>query len=276
MLDITNLDYSGILTLLGEYALKIAVAFLIFFIGKWVADRIILVAEKILNHSKIDQTLVNFTINLSKTLFLIFIILAALSHIGIETTSFVAVLGAVSLAIGMAFKDTFLNIGAGVLIVFFKPFKIGDLVELAGELGTATEINLFTTYVKMPNNNILIIPNSQVIGSKIVNYSLTPTRRADLIFSISYDDNIKTAKDSIIEVLSKNDKILKDPLYFVGVDSLGDSSVNLLARFWTKNDDFANACFEVKESVKLIFDEREISIPFPQLHINHKNLQLKL
>ncbi|PPB55348.1 mechanosensitive ion channel family protein [Campylobacter hyointestinalis] len=266
---IQNLDYMAILALVGKYGLNFIVSILIFFIGKWIILKLIFVLEKILDKTKIDPMLSNFVLNSARILLFIFVILAALSNLGIETTSFVAVLGAVGLAIGMAFKDTFGNIGAGVLIVFFKPFKLGDSIDIGGSIGTATELNLFSTYLTTSDNKTIIIPNSQVISSKIINYSLKPNRRVDLTFSIDYKDDLKLARDIILDIAARKNIILNDPAPFVGVLSLGDNSVNLAARFWAKNENYWAVYHQMLEEVKIAFDENGISIPFPQVVTHH-------
>ncbi|CUU68067.1 MscS mechanosensitive ion channel [Campylobacter hyointestinalis subsp. hyointestinalis] len=266
---IQNLDYMAILALVGKYGLNFIVSILIFFIGKWIISKLTFVLGKILGKTRIDPMLSNFVLNSARTLLFIFVILAALSNLGIETTSFVAVLGAVGLAIGMAFKDTFGNIGAGVLIIFFKPFKLGDSIDIGGSIGTATELNLFSTYLTTGDNKTIIIPNSQVISSKIINYSLKPNRRVDLTFSIDYKDDLKLARDIILDIAARKNIILNDPAPFVGVLSLGDNSVNLAARFWAKNENYWAVYHQMLEEVKIAFDENGISIPFPQVVTHH-------
>lgn len=266
---IQNLDYMAILALMGKYSLNFIVSILIFFIGKWIISKLTFVLGKILGKTRIDPMLSNFVLNSARTLLFIFVILAALSNLGIETTSFVAVLGAVGLAIGMAFKDTFGNIGAGVLIIFFKPFKLGDSIDIGGSIGTATELNLFSTYLTTGDNKTIIIPNSQVISSKIINYSLKPNRRVDLTFSIDYKDDLKLARDIILDIAARKNIILNDPTPFVGVISLGDNSVNLAARFWAKNENYWAVYHQMLEEVKIAFDENGISIPFPQVVTHH-------
>lgn len=266
---IQNLDYMAIFALVGKYGLNFIVSILIFFIGKWIISKLTFVLGKILGKTRIDPMLSNFVLNSARTLLFIFVILAALSNLGIETTSFVAVLGAVGLAIGMAFKDTFGNIGAGVLIIFFKPFKLGDSIDIGGSIGTATELNLFSTYLTTGDNKTIIIPNSQVISSKIINYSLKPNRRVDLTFSIDYKDDLKLARDIILDIAARKNIILNDPAPFVGVLSLGDNSVNLAARFWAKNENYWAVYHQMLEEVKIAFDENGISIPFPQVVTHH-------
>lgn len=266
---IHNIDYMFFLNIAGKYALNFVFSILIFFVGRWAIGRISIIVDKILKKSKIDPLLAYFISNCVKTFLFIFVILAALSNLGIETTSFVAVLGAVGLAIGMAFKDTFGNVGAGVLIIFFRPFKMGDLVEIAGTAGVIDSMNLFSTFLKTGDDKIVIIPNSQVISGKIINYSLTPTRRIDLTFGIDYKDDIRLAKEIILKIANENPLVLKEPGPFVGVINLGDNSVDLMAKIWVNNGDYWVVYHSMLEKVKIAFDEAGISIPFPQLVTHH-------
>lgn len=265
---LNNINYVHILSITSGYILKFIVSLLIFFIGKWIILKISILLERIVKKTKIDPTLGIFALNITKTMLFIFVIIAALSNLGIQTASFIAVLGAIGLAIGMAFKDTFGNIGAGVLIIFFKPFKLGDSIDVGGFSGTATELNLFSTYLTTGDNKVIVIPNSQVISSKIINFSLTPTRRIDLNFAIDYKDDLKFAKQIILDVAANKENILKEPKPFVGVSSLGDNSVNLVARFWVENRDYGTVYHQILEEVKFAFDENGICVPCPKI-VNH-------
>ncbi len=270
-----KIEYMRILALCGEYALKFVISLIIFFVGKWLAEKITQVFEKIVSKTKIDKMLSVFLVNAVKTMLLIFVIIAALSNLGIETTSFVAVLGAMGLAVGMAFKDTFGNIGAGVLIIFFKPFRLGDFVEIGGMSGFVRELNLFSTYIVTRDFRTIIIPNSQVIAAKIINYSLQNKRRVDLVFSIDYGDDIRKARSIILDLAAKNPLILTGERNsaekpFVGVLTLNDSSVDLAARFWVRTEDYWSVYHGMLEAVKYAFDENGITIPFPQV-VEHRS-----
>ena len=266
---VKDIDYANIMMLCLQYSLRLVVSLLIFFVGKWIIGKLSVVFEKIITQTQIDKMLAHFAINAVKTLLFIFVILAALSNLGIETTSFIAVIGALSLAIGMSFKDTFGNVGAGVLIIFFRPFKLGDFIDINGANGHVRDINLFSTYVLTSDNRTIIVPNSQVIGSRIINFSLQPYRRVDLVFGIDYGDDIKKARDIIIKIAQNNPLVLNNANApakpFVGVLELADSSVNLAARFWVKTPDYWDAYFSLIEDIKIAFDENGISIPFPQV-----------
>lgn len=264
-----NLDYIGFAMLCGKYAIRFIVSLLIFFVGKWIIGKLSFIIEKVISRIKIDPMLAGFLLNIIKTLLFIFVVLAALSNLGIETTSFIAVLGAVGLAIGMSFKDTFSNIGAGVLIIFFRPFKLGDFIEINGVSGRAGEINLFSTLIHTSDNRTIIMPNSQVIANRIINYSLQEFRRVDLVFGIEYSEDIKKVRELIIQTANANPAVLRAPEApadpFVGVLEFADSSINLAVRCWVRTPNYWNAYFELNEEIKNTFDKNGINIPFPQV-----------
>jgi small conductance mechanosensitive channel len=180
----------------------------------------------------------------------------------------VAILGAAGLAIGLALQGTLSNVGAAVLIILFRPFKVGDFVTVAGETGTVDDINLFSTTLSPVDNRTIIIPNGKIIGDTITNYSKKEKRRIDLVFGIGYGDDLKLAKETLTEILNADERILKDPEPFVAVSELGDSSVNFVTRSWVKTEDYWNVHFDTIEKVKLTFDERGISIPYPQMDVH--------
>ncbi len=252
----------------SEFGVKLIGAIAIFIIGKMVAKWLKKVFTKAFNKANVDATLTKFIVDVIYTLMLIFIVIAALSTLGVPTTSFVAILGAVGLSIGLAFKDTFANIGAGVLLIVFRPFKIGDFVEVAGVAGVVEEINIFNVLIKTGDNKSIIVPNSKTIGDNIVNYSKKPTRRVDLVFGIGYDDDLKLAKQTLVDIVSADDRVLKDPAPFVAVSELADSSVNFVVRAWVNSADYWGVHFDTLEKVKLVFDEKGISIPYPQMDIH--------
>ncbi|MFL1705515.1 mechanosensitive ion channel family protein [Campylobacter sp. MOP7] len=264
-----DINFDTIWSLISSYSLKILGSIAILLIGKWLVDRVSKLLSKVITVSKFDETLSRFILNVIKTLLIVFVIIAAISNLGIETSMFVAAFGALGLAIGMAFKDTFSNIGAGILIVFFRPFKIGDTVEVSGVLGVVSEISIFSTILKTGDNKTIIVPNGQIINDNIINYSKEGTRRVEIVFGIDYNDDLKLAKEIILKIANENPKVLKNPVPFVGVSSLGDNSVNLAARLWCLSGDFMDVQFSMLEAVKLEFDNQGISIPFPQLNIHY-------
>ncbi len=254
-----------------EYIINIALALAIFFIGKIAAKWITDFTLNSLNKSgQLDETLREFLQSVIYGLLLVVVVLAALSQIGIETTSFIAILGAVGLAVGLAFQSTLSNISAGVMIVIFKPIKVGEFVEAGGAAGIIEEINIFNTIMKTGDNKTIIISNSNIIGGNIVNYSRKETRRVDITFGIGYDDDLKLAKKILEEILNKDERILKEPAPFVAVSELADSSVNFVTRSWVNSSDYWGVYFDTMEKVKLKFDKKGISIPYPQMDVHQK------
>ncbi len=264
-----NFDYlSGLVTL---YGLRIIFAIVIFYVGKWISKWLTNLSKKLMMKANVDETLRSFVGSLIYVLLMVFVILAALSKLGINTTSFIAILGAAGLAVGLALQGTLANVGAAVLIIIFKPFKIGDFVEAGGALGTIQEINMFSTIFKTGDNKIVIVPNSAVISGKVTNFSAKDTRRVDWVFGIGYEDDLRLAKNILEDIIKSNDKVLEEPAYLVAVSELADSSVNFTVRAWVNSPDYWNVYFDTIEKVKLTFDEKGISIPYPQLDIHQKN-----
>jgi len=254
----------------SEYGLKIITALAICVVGKWFVKKLTRISKKIMLKAKIDVTLVGFAENLIYFMLLVMVVLASLSILGINTNSFIAVFGAAGLAIGLALQGSLANIGAAVLIIIFRPFKVGDIIQAAGVSGTVKEINLFSTIILPFDKGTIIIPNSSIIRDNIVNLSDRESRRVEHIFGISYDDDLKLAKEILTNIVANDSRVLLDPPSLVAVSGLGDNSVNLIVRAWTSNDDFWDVHYDMLENVKLAFDENGISIPYPQMdiHIN--------
>jgi len=262
----------GILETLKEYAalygLKIVGAILIFIIGRIVAGMFGKLVRKVLERSNVDQTLTKFLATLTRITVLTFVIIAAIGTVGVQTASFVAILGAAGLAVGFALQGSLANFAAGVMLIVFRPFSTGQYVTAGGESGTVEEIHIFHTIMKTPDNKRVIIPNSQITSGSITNYSANDTRRIDLVFGIGYDDNIKKAKDILLKLVSEDERILKDPAPTVAVSELGDSSVNFVTRPWVNTPDYWAVYFDLTEKVKTTFDKEGISIPFPQRDVH--------
>jgi len=263
-----DFNFNTIIGFLSAYGVKLIGAILIFYIGKIVAKFLKNFSEKAMQKAKLDETITKFGTNVIYGGLMLFIILAALSTLGINTNSFIAVLGAAGLAVGLAFQGTLSNVGAGVLLVFFRPFNVNDFISAAGESGVVEEINLFSTLLKTLDNKQIIIPNSAIIGGNITNFSAKETRRVDLTFGIGYDDDLKLAKTTLEEIINADERVLKDPAPFVAVSELADSSVNFTVRTWVKSEDYWGVYFDTIEKVKLTFDEKNISIPYPQMDIH--------
>lgn len=253
------------------YGTKIVVALLIFIIGKWVAKKMRSVTEGVMKNREVDDALVNFGSSMVYYALLIFVVIAALGQIGIQTASFVAIVGAAGLAVGLAMQGSLSNFAAGVLIIIFKPFKIGDFVEMAGTAGVIENIMIFTTEMKTGDNKKVIVPNSSVLGGIITNYSANDTRRVDLVMGIGYNDDIDKAKGVLAELINADERVLKDPAPLIAVSELADSSVNFVVRPWVKSADYWGVYFDLTEAVKKRFDQEGISIPYPQQDIHlHK------
>jgi len=252
----------------SEYGLKIIAAIFIFILGKWAVKKVTTVAKKLMHKAKVDKTLVEFGTSLLSFVLMLMVVLASLNSLGVNTTSFIAVFGAAGLAIGLALQGSLANIGAAVLIIVFRPFKVGDFIEAAGAAGTVKDVNLFSTILTPADNRTIIVPNSAIIGGNIVNFSHQKERRVDLTFGIGYDDDLKLAKETLMELMQADERILKEPAPFVAVSALGDSSVNLVCRAWVETANYWSVFFSMTEHVKLTFDEKGISIPYPQMDVH--------
>jgi small conductance mechanosensitive channel len=255
----------------ADFASSLLVAILIFVIGRWLSILISTIIARVMIKAKVEKTLVNFVQHLCYIALLAFVIIAALSKLGIQTASFIAVVGAAGLAVGLALQGSLANFASGVLMLIFKPFKIGDFVEVAGTKGTVKEIQIFNTVLASPDNVRVIVPNAQVTGGNILNYSANGTRRVDLIIGVSYEDDLKKAHDVIEQVLVDDDRILKDPPATVAVSELGDSSVNFVVRPWVKAADYWDVYFDVTAKVKLALESNGLTIPFPQRDVHIKD-----
>jgi small conductance mechanosensitive channel len=253
--------------LLNNY-LSLVMALLIFFIGKWVANLITKAARAIMLKAKMEQILVSFIARIINTVLIVFVVVAALTQLGIETTSLVALIGAAGLAVGLALKDSLQNFASGVMLISFRPFKAGDFVEVAGVSGVVERIAIFATTMRTGDNKEITVPNGSIYGGTIVNYSARPTRRVDMVFGIGYGDDLKKAKALIEKVLSEDERILKDPAPIVAVSELADSSVNFVVRPWVNSADYWPVYWDTHEKIKLTFDENGISIPFPQMDVH--------
>ena len=261
------------ITYTSEYGLKIIAALLIFIIGKWFVKKVTKMTKNLMNKAKVDTTLVEFTESVIYFALLLMVVLASLNTLGVNTTSFVAVFGAASLAIGLALQGSLANVGAAVLIIVFRPFKVGDFVDAGGATGKVEDINLFSTIIAPVDNRTIIVPNSAIVSKNITNYSMKENRRVDHTFGIGYDDDLKLAKNTLLEIINADERILQEPEPFVAVSELGDSSVNFVVRAWVKSDDYWDVHFDMLERVKLTFDEKGISIPYPQMDVHMQKLE---
>ena len=252
----------------SEYGMKIVSALLIFIIGKWAIKKLTAVSKLLMEKAKVDQTLVEFAESVIYFILLLMVVLASLNALGVNTTSFIAVFGAAGLAIGLALQGSLANIGAAVLIIVFRPFKVGDFVDAGGATGTVEDVNLFSTIITPIDNRTIIVPNASIISGNITNYSKKPNRRVDHVFGIGYDDDLKLAKETLMQIMKADERILTEPAPFVAVGELGDNSVNFVVRAWVDTADYWDVYFEIIEKVKLTFDEKGISFPYPQMDVH--------
>jgi small conductance mechanosensitive channel len=250
------------------YGVKVIAAIAIFIIGRWAAKGFRSVTKRLMVKRNVDPTITGFLGNLIYMGLLVFVVIAALGQLGIQTTSFIAILGAAGLAIGLALQGSLANFAAGFLMIIFKPFKVGDYIEAGGVAGTVETIQIFTTTLKTPDNKTVIVPNAGVTGGNIVNWTVKGTRRADMVFGIGYDDDIDKAKQIIADVLGKDDRILKDPPMLIAVSELADSSVNFVVRPWVSIENYWGVYFDAMENIKKAFDAAGVSIPYPQQDVH--------
>ncbi len=254
-------------TMVLSYGPKLVLAIVTLFVGLWLINRIVNTARRQME-TRADPTLGGFIGSLSSIALKAMLLIAVASMIGIETTSFIAVLGAAGLAVGLALQGSLANFAGGVLILFFKPFRIGDVIEAQGFLGTVKEIQIFNTILKTPDNRTIIIPNGALSNSSMVNITREPTRRVDMKFGIGYGDDIDKAKEVLRGLITSDPRILKDPEYVLVVSGLGESSVDFTVRVWANKEDYWGVFFDMQEKVKKAFDSNDISIPFPQRDVH--------
>lgn len=250
---------------------KIGMALVVLIIGWWIVGRVVSVTLNTMDKKGVDVTLQRFLSGLISIGLKALLLISVASMVGIATTSFIAVLGAAGLAIGLALQGSLSNFAGGVLLILFKPYKVGDFIETQGHAGVVQSIQIFNTIMKTGDNKTIIIPNGPVSNGSIINYSTESTRRVDMSFGIGYDDDIDAAKAALEEIISAEERILKDPSHMVVVAELADSSVNFTVRVWVNAADYWGVFFTMQETVKKTFDAKKISIPYPQQDVHmHK------
>tara|TARA_R110000868_G_scaffold166550_5_gene400578 strand:- start:2044 stop:2859 length:816 start_codon:yes stop_codon:yes gene_type:complete len=262
-MNLENIDTEKWLQLTLDYGLKIIGAILIWIIGSWVIKNLLKAFRKIMAKGDYDVSLQKFLANLIKWVLKIVLIIVVLGTMGIETTSLAAVVAAAGLAIGLALQGSLGNFAGGVLIMIFKPFKIGDLIEAQGEMGVVKQIEIFTTKLTGLSNREIIIPNGSLSNGNIINYTTEGTRRVDLVIGVGYDSDIKKTKDVLMHVLTSHSKVLKEPAPSVNVMELADSSINFAVRPWCNAEDYWAVYFGITEHVKEALDAAGIDIPYP-------------
>ena len=263
-----NLEKNSISNLLLEIGGRVGIALLVLIVGFWLAKQLSRGLQKILVSRSTDAGLVSFLRSLSSIVLKVLVVITAITQLGVEMTSFVAILGAAGLAIGMAFSGTLSNFAGGVMILLFKPFKVGDYIETQGEKGTVQDILIFNTILTTLDNKVIILANGAVANDTIINYTKAQKRRVDWTFGISYGDDLKTAKDLLYKFISEDDRILQEEENFVSIGALGDSSVNLSVRAWVNVDDYWPVFFAMNERVYEEFSKAGLTIPFPQVDVH--------
>ena len=267
------LTRADLIPLLTSWAIKIVLALAIYVIGKWIARRLTKLLTRLLEGREFDPTLVSFLSNLVYAILLVAVILAALDTLGLPVTSLVAVVGAAGLAIGLAMKDSLGNFAAGVMLVMFRPFKKGDFVEVAGVAGSVDEIRIFSTTMTTPDNKVIIIPNGQVAAGTVTNYSAKEQRRVDMEFGVSYDDDLKVAREVLTRICANHPLVLEEPATKIFVKNLGASSVDFAVRPWVNTSDYWTVWGDLLEQGKAELEAAGCSIPYPQtdVHLHPQN-----
>lgn len=251
-----------------EYGTALILAIVIFYLGRIIVGRVVAVTSRVMLARGMDETLVNFICSILRWLGMLFVTIAALSQLGVDTTSLVALIGAAGLAIGLSLQGSLANLAAGVMLIIFKPFKKGDFIDAGGAMGTVDSISIFTTVVTTPDNKEIIVPNGAIIGGNITNFSARPTRRVDMVFGVAYTDDLRKTRQILEEIIAADSRILSEPAPVITVGELADSSVNFLVRPWVQAADYWDVLWDTTETVKLRFDAEGISIPFPQMDVH--------
>ena len=247
---------------------NLLIALVIFYVGRLVIGLVVRALHKVMQKNDVDETLETFVCNLVRMVLLVVVIIAAIGALGIETTSFIAIFGAAGLAVGLALQGSLSNFASGVLIVLFRPYKVGDFIEAAGINGVVEQVQILTTILKTGDNKQVIVPNSQIMDSIITNYSANDTRRVDMVVGVSYDDDLDKVRRTLEELVAADERILDAPACTIAVSALADSSVNFVVRPWAKTSDYWGVMFDLTEAIKKRFDKEGISFPFPQQDVH--------
>jgi len=264
-----NIDIAELINVyIIPWGINIAFALIIFFVGKLVVKGVISIARKLLEKSGTDGILIDFICAISNAVLMLFIAIAALDQLGVDTTSLVALIGAAGLAIGLSLQDSLKNFASGVMLIMFRPFKDGDFVEAGGTAGVVEKINIFNTVMRTGDNREVIVPNGAIYGGTITNFSARDTRRIDMVFGIGYGDDIRKAKEIMQQIISADERVLAEPEPLIAVAELADSSVNFNVRPWVNSGDYWPVRFDLTEKIKIAFDDNGISIPYPQMDLH--------
>ncbi len=260
--------WENLLTVFVKYGKNLLIAAAILIVGRLIAKKLKTLLAQAMEKSKTDPMLISFITSMAYVLVMVFLVITALGVLGIPTASFVVVLGSAGLAIGLALQGALANFAAGVLMLIFKPFKVGDVIEGAGVLGVVDHVEIFNTVLRTPDNRSIIVPNAKMLGDNLINYTVTGTRRVDLVAGVGYSDDLSKVRTVLDGILKSDDRILPDPEPKIGVVELADSSVNFAVRPWVKTEDYWDVYFDITEQIKLRFDEEGINIPFPQRDVH--------
>jgi small conductance mechanosensitive channel len=270
--QVSGFDWNHLVELIKtqgvDLAINIAIAIAIFYVGKLIVGFIVRGIHKVMQQREVDKTLETFVCNFVRIALMVIVVVAAIGQIGIQTTSFIAIFGAAGLAVGLALQGSLSNFAAGVLIVMFRPYKVGDFIEAAGISGVVEEVQILTTILKTGDNKQIIVPNGQIMDSIITNYSANDTRRIDMVVGVSYDDDLDKVHKTLKELVAAEERILEDPATTIAVSELGDSSVNFVLRPWVRTADYWGVKFDLTEAIKKRFDQEGISFPFPQQDVH--------
>lgn len=258
-----NEAYNFLATKGVDFGINLVSAIAIFVIGKWIAGMLTRLVGRVMDRAKIDETLSSFLCNIVRVGLTAFVILAAIDRLGVDTTSFAAILAAAGLAVGFALQGSLSNFAAGVMLILFKPFKAGDFVEAGGSTGVIEEIQIFNTLMRTGDNVQIIVPNGAITGGTITNFSAKENRRVDLVIGCGYSDDLRAVKQYLEELVKSDERILQEPEPVVAVSELADSSVNFVVRPWVKSEDYWAVKWDLTEKVKLDFDARGFNFPFP-------------
>ena len=251
-----------------DFGINVVIALAIFYLGKMVISLVVRGIRKVMQRQEVDKTLETFVCNLVRMVLLVIVVIAAIGQLGIQTTSFIAIFGAAGLAVGLALQGSLSNFAAGVLIVLFRPYRVGDFIEAAGISGVVEQVQILTTILKTGDNKQIIVPNGQIMDSIITNYSANDKRRVDMVVGVSYDDDLDKVRSTIEELIAAEERVLEEPACTIAVSALADSSVNFVVRPWVKTADYWGVMFDLTEAIKKRFDKEGISFPFPQQDVH--------
>ncbi len=266
---------NSITQIAADFGLRLLYAVLIIFVGRWVVKLLLKIIKSALEKTTVEETIRIFVANLLNSLLMVIIFIAAINQLGIETTSIIAMLGAAGLAIGLALQGSLANFAAGILIVIFRPYKVGDYIEAGSAEGTVLDIQIFSTVLKTPDNKVVVVPNGTIMDSSIINYTGQATRRVDIVASCGYEDDIDKVKDILKDILNQDERILEEPQPRIAVSELADNSINFIVRPWVNSSDVLSVKYSILEQIKKRFDEEGISIPYPQRDVHIYNHDIK-